>query len=90
MDRASSWIGARITWRICAAGESAVTVDGHIDTAEHFENQFTRLSGALTSGGRFVLVTDAADLRPATMTRRITSGRAHFRAVRQGVRSSLG
>ena len=79
------WRG--ISWRICVAGDTGVAVDGRIDEAEHFEDEFVRLSGA-PSGGRFVLVTDAPtcvrrpDARP--------SGVAHFSALRQGVRSSLG
>jgi hypothetical protein len=56
------WIGARISWRV--QGDALeLEFDGQIDTAEDIGEGIVRVSGALTSGHRFVLVTDDAGLR---------------------------
>jgi hypothetical protein len=65
MDGGREWIGARISWRVEGVGDGQrdVTFEGRIDTAEDFGEGVVRISGALTSGSRFVLVTDAAGMR---------------------------
>ena len=52
------WLGARVNWRFDAADQSGVVFDGQIDTAEEVGDGIIRISGPLTSGSRFVLVTD--------------------------------
>ena len=52
----------RISWRIGVDDESDVRFDGRVDTAEDIGEGITRISGALVSGGRFVLVTDEGSL----------------------------
>ena len=58
------WIGARIRWRVESVelGQIDVEFEGRIDTAEDFGDGLVRMSGALTSGSRFVLVTDDSAL----------------------------
>ncbi len=56
------WIGARITWRV-HRDELDLEFDGQIDTAEDIGDGIVRVSGALTGGHRFVLVTADAGLR---------------------------
>jgi hypothetical protein len=58
MDGLGNWIGARIEWRVRIAAETDVAFEGQIDTAEDYGDGVIRISGALASGGRFVLVTD--------------------------------
>ena len=57
--------GARIDWRISVPDGRGVVFDGRIDTAEDYGDGVTRISGALASGGRFVLVTDESSLTKA-------------------------
>jgi hypothetical protein len=65
MDGLGKWIGARIEWRVRVAAEPDVVFDGRVDTAEDFGDGVTRISGAMASGGRFVLVTDESRLTNA-------------------------
>jgi len=64
MEGGKKWVGARIRWRLSVSGsrECAVAFDGLVEDAQAFADGVTRLSGALSSGGRFVLVTDEPDL----------------------------
>ena len=63
MDGGTSWIGARISWRVECGGDGVVTFAGRIDTGEDFGDGVVRIAGALDGGSRFVLVTDEAGLR---------------------------
>jgi hypothetical protein len=63
MDGRASLIGARITMRVDVEADLAVSYDGRIDTAEEIGDGIVRISGAITTGGRFVLVTDAEPSR---------------------------
>ncbi len=57
MDGEARWVGARIAWLLHSDGVDAEFA-GLIDTAEDLGDGIVRLSGPLTSGHRFVLVTD--------------------------------
>jgi hypothetical protein len=65
MDERKEWIGARISWRIHVQDPAGTDVEfhGEIDTAEDIGAGNIRMSGELSGGGRFVLVTDHAGLR---------------------------
>ena len=62
MDGPTKWAGARVSWRVSVAGEPDVLFDGRIDIAQDLGDGVTRISGALATGGRFVLVTDEGSL----------------------------
>ena len=57
------WIGVRISCRLSVADEPDVQFDGRIKTAEDIGDGIIRISGALTSGARFVLVNDEGATR---------------------------
>jgi len=63
MEGGKMWVGARIRWLLSVpnSSERTVTFDGLVEDVEAFDG-VTRLSGALSSGGRFVLVTDESEL----------------------------
>jgi hypothetical protein len=63
MEVVTRWLGARVNWRFDVADEIGVVFDGHIDTAEDVGDGIIRISGPLTSGSRFVLVTDEPAMR---------------------------
>ena len=52
------WIGASISWRVQGSEGLDLEFEGQIDTAEDIGDGIVRISGALASGSRFVLVTD--------------------------------
>ena len=59
---------ARMTLRVHSVqsedvGDLDVTFEGRIDSAEDIGDGIVRVSGALCSGSRFVLVTNEAGLR---------------------------
>jgi hypothetical protein len=56
MDGETGWVGARIAWLIHSDDVDAEFA-GLIETAEDLGDGIVRLSGPLTSGHRFVLVT---------------------------------
>ena len=60
MGERKEWIGARITWCISAQDPAGpdVAFYGEIDTAEDIGDGIIRVSGTMSTGGRFVLVTD--------------------------------
>jgi hypothetical protein len=65
MDGPKEWIGAQISWRVSNGCGPSVVFGGQIDTAEDFGDGIIRISGALTGGRRFVLVTDEPGLTRA-------------------------
>ncbi len=62
---ANSGSARAICWRVegVELGQIDVEFEGRIDTAEDFGDGLVRMSGALTSGSRFVLVTDDSRAR---------------------------
>jgi hypothetical protein len=58
MDGPEEWIGAQISWRVSRGCEPAVVFGGQIDTAEDIGDGIVRIAGAISTGGRFVLVTN--------------------------------
>jgi hypothetical protein len=56
------WIGAQISWRVHNGDELDLEFEGQIDTAEDIGDGIVRIAGALSTGRRFVLVTDDAGL----------------------------
>jgi hypothetical protein len=58
MDGLRRWVGARFSWRVNVADDADVVFDGQISAADVFDDGTIRVSGALSSGARFVIVTD--------------------------------
>ena len=56
------WIGARISSRVHTRDEIDLEFEGLIDTADDIGDGIVRIAGALSSGSRFVLVTDDGGL----------------------------